>query len=88
MQVSAIDAGFIANLLKGSMNTGLKQSIDEKRHGTALVFIGDTDAICDSLHVTNKLVGHVFLVDSAGRIRWHGWLLDGLLAGAMALGAG
>jgi len=24
------------------------------------------------LHVTNKLVGHVFLVDGAGRVRWHG----------------
>ena len=47
VQVSAIDAGFIANLLKGSMITGLKQSIDVKRHDKALVFIGDTDAVCD-----------------------------------------
>ena len=22
--------------------------------------------------MTNKLVGHVFLVDGAGRVRWHG----------------
>ena len=70
MQLSALEGGFIANLLKGSMKGGLAKAIPPERHATALVFVGDVDPLCDGLAITNRLIGHAFLVDSAGRVRW------------------
>ena len=70
MQLSALEGGFIANLLKGSMKGGLAKAIPPERHATALVFAGDVDPLCDGLAITNRLIGHAFLVDSAGRVRW------------------
>ena len=70
VQVSALEGGFITNLLKGAMMGGLTKAIPPKRHSTALVFVGDVDPLCDCLDVTNRLIGHAFLVDGTGKVRW------------------
>ena len=50
----------------------MKKTICESRHDTAVLYAGDTDKLCDDLRITNKLIGHAFLVDVKGRVRWHG----------------
>lgn len=70
VQLSALEGGFIANLLKGSMKGGLLKAIPPERHATALVFVGDVDPLCEGLAISNRLIGHAFLVDANGKIRW------------------
>ena len=70
VQLSALEGGFIANLLKGSMKGGLLKAIPPDRHATALVFVGDVDPLCEGLAISNRLIGHAFLVDPNGKVRW------------------
>lgn len=72
VHLSAMEGGFIANLLKGSVLSGLKKVTPPQLHATSLVFVGDVNPMVESLDVSNRLVGHIFLVDKEGRVRWRG----------------
>lgn len=37
-----------------------------------LYYFGDLSALIDQLGMSNRLTGYVYLLDSRGRIRWHG----------------
>ena len=72
VQLSAMEGGFIANLLKGSVVSGLTKATPPALHGNSLVYVGGLDLLCEGLDVSNRLVGHVFLVDPEARVRWRG----------------
>jgi len=72
IQLSMTEGGIIANLLRGSMVSGLREAIPVERHPNSLVHIGKIHDFCDALRIGNQLVGHVFLVDQKGKVRWSG----------------
>ena len=70
VQLSAMEGGFIANLLKGSVTAGLLKATPASLHATSAVFVGDVDPLCNGLEVDNRLLGHAFLLDADAKVRW------------------
>jgi mitochondrial ATPase complex subunit ATP10 len=72
MYCSMTEGGLLASLLRGSMKSGLSKTIPKELHSTSMVYVGDLDKICETLNIDNRLVGHLFLLDSKAKVRWHG----------------
>ena len=34
------------------------------------MILGQLDSLCDGLGIENRLIGHVFLLDTDARVRW------------------
>jgi hypothetical protein len=66
--------GYFFKLLSGVMRSSVRNGVPpDILPSTAIAFepsLQATDHFCDLLRVHNRMMGHVFLVDARGQVRW------------------
>ena len=66
----AILDGKALSLLSSMVTSAARKKIPEERHASVLHWSGSVDSL--GLELANRYVGHVYLVDNEGRVRWRG----------------
>eukprot|EP00658_Telonema_sp_P-2_P056015 TRINITY_DN44512_c0_g1_i1.p1 TRINITY_DN44512_c0_g1~~TRINITY_DN44512_c0_g1_i1.p1 ORF type:complete len:216 (+),score=48.64 TRINITY_DN44512_c0_g1_i1:222-869(+) len=61
--------GMLVRIMKSSIMATTRSRTPEERHGDVLYYSGDSDEV---FNLENRFVGHMFLLDSSGRVRWRG----------------
>ena len=74
-RVQVIECWFVERLIFKWMSglfekSLLKQMHDPTRRAQTCVVTDGVDEFMKAMHVTNTIIGHAFLVDGRGRIRW------------------
>lgn len=69
LEVSVTES-WVQQLMKGFLRSMLKRSIPFERHSQVVGYYGSFDKWKSALAISTPTVGHVFLIDRKGRIRW------------------
>eukprot|EP00638_Chattonella_subsalsa_P003909 CAMPEP_0117751468 /NCGR_PEP_ID=MMETSP0947-20121206/10992_1 /TAXON_ID=44440 /ORGANISM="Chattonella subsalsa, Strain CCMP2191" /LENGTH=235 /DNA_ID=CAMNT_0005569853 /DNA_START=232 /DNA_END=939 /DNA_ORIENTATION=- len=64
--------GFMLKMFQSLLLKSMKGAIPPEFHDTSFSHFGETEELRESLGITNRLSGYLYLVDKDGFIRWRG----------------